>query len=216
MSYGIEFSNANGDVQIDSNTTGKGFIITASGTNATSTGTLDLQKELVFARPSATTANYYFYAKQISNALYFYNDQGNLIDADYFVVSPSDDLTASSGGYGVQIYNSDGDLTFDSGTVSNTGGVNITDYLAAFSASGDYDLLDTDETKYALMNSSFFSEDSLELGYYYANNTPPSGLGPTSTGIYYYGLLYIDLGIGVQIENVSNLGAILLAEKGSV
>jgi hypothetical protein len=217
--YGVEFYNANGDVQIASDTTGKGFIVTYED-QGTVTPRVNLSKELVFARPAATTANYYFYA-ELSTAdvngektISFVNDLGNATTSDYFIVTPSDDLTASSSGYGIQVYNSEGDLTFDSGTVtSNNGGVNITDYFAAGIGSGDYDLLDTDERKYALMNTSFFDQDTFETGFYYANTTSPF---VSQNGVYYVGQLYVDFGQGVQVSDVGNLGAILLAERGSV
>jgi len=61
MTYGITFETANGNVQIDSDTTNTGLIVLSSAASSASV-TFDPQKELVFCE----TCEYYLYQSKSS------------------------------------------------------------------------------------------------------------------------------------------------------
>lgn len=219
MSFGIQLLNGNNNVQLDSDTTGKGFVVRDSGTGTRTSYRVDPQKELVFARPSIQpTSGVELYAKQTEpvdgkSFIEFYSNPFSTITCDYMVAEVSTDFTATTG-YGVQIFNIDGDLAFDTGLTTGKGGINVSDYMAAGDGSGDYDLLDTDKTKFAIMNNSFISDYNYDqyFGYLYG---PRNGV----QGVYYVGQIWIDLtSINGSLFAVpfGNSSAVLLAEGGAV
>lgn len=224
MSYGILINNANNNVQIDSTTTARGVIVTDTGTG-NNAGYVDIKKELIFAKPNSGSGNQHIGARlgavQSNGTQYmeFRNDNGNTVSCDFIKCVVSDELTQSSSGYGVQIFNSDGDLAYDTGQYTGDGGIGITDFAAAFSLDGDYEQFDTDTSKFGFMNNTYQNTDFF-IGYFYVNNA--SGTNKVATnGLYYHGLLRFSLGyFGGQENfteiNVTNLGALFLAEGGSV
>lgn len=220
MNYGIQILNGNNNVQVDTETTGKGFVVRDSGSGTRTSYRVDPKKELVFAKPSTQpTAGVELYAKRVSPSggksfVEFYSNPFSTITCDYIVAEVTTEFTATTFDYGIQIFNVDGDLVFDTGLVSGDGGINVSDYMAAGSGTGNYDLLDTDKTKYAIMNNSFISDVNYDqyFGYWY---------GPRNSvqGVYYIGQIWIDLtGIGGSLfsVNIGNFSAIFLAEGGSV
>lgn len=228
MTYGVLFKNANSNVQIDSDSTGTGLVVVDSGTGTSLGQSVDLANKLVFARPTSTEVPTYFFAKlgtvasNGTQTVQFVDDAGNAVTANWIIAEVASELTASSSGYGLQIFNSNGDLAFESTAYNGDGGLNITDYLAAGDGSGDFDLIDTDTSKYAMMNtSSWFS--NFRQGYFYGN---PNNSG---TGIYFEGVFIFQGGGGFEDDfdesggsgsisesSIQNLGALLLAEGGSV
>lgn len=220
MTFGIKILNGNNNIQVDSDSTGKGFIVRDSGSGTKTSYRVDPKKELVFAKPSTQpSTGVELYAKKVSESggkvfIEFYSNPFSTITCDYIVAEVATDFTASTTGYGAQIFNVDGDLVFDTGLTTGDGGINISDYMAAGDGSGDYDLLDTDKTKYSIMNSSFVSDTNYDqyFGYWY---------GPRNSvqGIYYIGEVWIDLtSINGSLFSfpVGNSSAIFLAEGGSV
>ena len=226
MAYGLEIFNGNGDLQLSTTSTNKGFIVTDSGTATSTPNKLDFEKELLFCRPASRTNNKYMFGVMGTKDSFgkrhmaFKDSFGSNLSCDFIVAKVSTEFTQSSSGYGIQVFNSEGDLSFDSGLYQGDGGIGITDYLQARTGSGDFDLLDTDRDKYALMNNSFFNEGAFEVGYYYGTNLQ-------QTGIFYYGAIYFE---GNRFEDdeagpntgstsvfsIPNFGAIFLAEGGSV
>ena len=222
-SYGIEINSGNGNVQIDTNTTGKGLIVIDSGTASQTSRRVDLEKELVFARPTATSGqNYMAVTRSTMNAageqfLYFKKSNGTALNVDYVIAKVASEQTQSSSGYGVQVFNTEGDLTFDSGLFTGDGGIGVTDFIAAYAGSGNDDYVTSDTSKYALVNSTNYAantEVGVNLAYYYVKTT---NLRYTTTGVYFYGAFQFQFqGEPIDFAAIPNLGAILMAEVGSV
>ena len=215
-------STANGNIQIDSATTNKGLIIIDSGTGSV-TPKVHPDKELVFAKPTATSGQVFMAttrsAKDANGELTysFKKENGTALNVDFVIAKVSNQITASSSGYGVQIYNDEGDLAFDSGAFTGDGGIGITDFVQAYESTGQNDLIDTDTSKYSLVNSTNWADPNdtgVSLAFIYVLTT---NLEYSSTGIYFEGRFqFKPFGEAVQYQTISNLGAIFLAEVGTV
>ena len=223
MSYGIQIFNGNGDLQLSTESPNRGFIVTDAGTATATPNKINLQDEFLFCRPASYNTTTYMFAKlgavdsNGKRTVSFRNSFDNALSCDYIIAKVASEFTASSSGHGVQIFNSAGDLSFDSGLYDGDGGIGITDYLGARQGTGNFDLLDTDRSKYAFMNGSTFTQNSFEIGFYYGTNLQV-------TGIFYFGELTINSrfeddvfgGGGISTFSITNFGAIFLAEGGSV
>lgn len=129
MGFGIRFETTNGQVQIDSETTGSGFIVTNSGTS--STLGLPAAGEMTFARPNVRTSTTTIAYAALGGT--FVNPAGTAVTCDWIrgIWANDSSVTPSSSGYGLQVYNSDGELAFDSNMYNGNGGFGVTDYVAS-------------------------------------------------------------------------------------
>lgn len=220
MSYGIQIDSGNGNVQINSNTNGKGLIVIDSGTASSLPTLVNLDEVFVFARPTATVGqNYLAIDRGTPNAngeqtIDFKRSDGTSLNVDYIISKVSNAQTAASSGYGVQVFNIDGDLAFDSGLFTGDGGFGITDFLQSRAGSGQYDLITTADRNYALINSTNHELESnvgLNLFFVFVSTTNSSY---SQKGIYFAGRF--QFGNPIQYQAIPNLGAILIAEVGSV
>jgi len=222
MAYGIQIFSANGNIQLDSTTTNSGLIVVDA---AASSQTVDaiLDKELVFAKPVATGSAVTMgwtgsgqagsYNPSVNTTYTFRNVSGTAINCSYIKVKVANELTASTSGYGLQVYNEDGDLAFDSGLYSNDGGFGITDFVKGGDFNGSYNFIDDDIDKYCLMNLTFAMGAGFAFrGYIYKNTTTTTAPYTSGKGIYYLGYLIIFN----QSYPFPNLGCILVGEGGSV
>ena len=232
MAYGISFETANGNVQIDSSTTNSGLIVLASAASS-STVTFDPQKELVFAKPASTTytnqkvaiAYPSTYGWSGSGTFTFAEPDGTAVLMNYIVAKWSNEQTASSSGYGLQVYNSDGDLAFDSGLYNNNGGVGIIAFAAQQSLSGYGSFgvtsrMSTDTTKYYSMNGSYTtSNNSVFFGTEFNNSTSTAN-GSGGKGVYWLsyftGYTFGGGGFGSFTSYIANFTPRYIAEGGSV
>ena len=222
MTYGIQIDSGNGNTQIDSNTNAKGLIVIDSGTATVTPRRINLNEELVFARPSTSSGNNYLAIERGSadangeRFLSFKRSDGTALNTDFIIAKVSNQQTASSSGYGVQVYNSEGDLAFDSGLFTGDGGFGVTDFLEAYSGSGQYDLISTEERNYVLVNSTnheLETDVGINLAFYFVN-AHTSATYASQNGIYFRGLF--QFGNPIQYQAIPNLGAIFIAEAGSV
>ena len=220
MTYGIQIDTSNGNVQIDSNTNGKGLIVIDSGSASSLPSAVNLNEVFVFARPSTASGNNYLAVDRGTpdangnQTVAFKKADGTALTVDYIVSKVSNAQTSSSSGYGVQVFNSDGDLAFDSGLFTGDGGFGVTDFLGARQGTGVYDLITTEERRYALINTTNHELESnvgLNLFFVFVNTTNTSY---ASKGIYFAGRF--QFGNPIQFQYIPNLGAILIAEVGSV
>ena len=225
MAYGISFETANGNVQIDSSTTNTGLIVLSSAASATSV-TFDPQKELVFAKPSSTS-----YATQKlglraptgyswsgAGTFTFEDAAGNSVNTSYILAKWSNEQTASTSSYGVQIFNSDGDLAYDSGLYTGDGGIGIIGYAAQQTLNGygqnsTNSRISTDTDKYYSLNSTYaFGSATTFLGLDFVKTATYSA----GVGVYWHAK--IDLGgsmFGGTIY-MANFTPRFIAEGGSV
>ena len=222
MSYGIQIISGNGNTQIDSNTSGTGLIVIDSGTSTSTPSRVNLDHDFVFIRPTATTGNNYVTVSRgtaDSNGDYFISftrPDGSAINCDFIIAQTAIVQTQSSGGYGIQIFNPDGDLAFDSGLYTGDGGFGITSFLDSFEATGNFDLMSTDVTEFGSVNFMLFGT-ALNAGLVFVNDyNSHTSTNVQSNGIYYRGVFTLNLGYGNQVSDLTNLSAIFIAETGSV
>jgi hypothetical protein len=224
MAYGISFETANGNVQIDSDTTNTGLIVLSSSASDTSV-TFDPQKELVFAKPSSTSyATQKLALRAPANYTYgqpgtftFEDNTGSSVNTNYILAKWSNEQTASTSSYGVRVFNSDGDLAFDSGLYTGAGGIGIISYAAQQTLSGygqtsTTSRMSTDTDKYYSLNGSYaFGSSTTFLGLDFVKTATYSA----GVGVYWHAK--IDLGgtFGGTII-IANFTPRFVAEGGSV
>jgi hypothetical protein len=217
MAYGIQIFNANGNTQIDSSTTNLGITVLDAAASS-QTCTADLTYDLVFAKPVATSGTQTIAMDTSGNntsssTWTFRNHTGTAINASYIVARASSGQTASSSGYGLQVYNTDGDLAFDSGLYNGDAGLGITHFIPGWSINGNYNFIDGDLSQYSLMNpTNPGSSSTWFYGYIYRHTTGTASPYTSGPGIYYLGFFTI---MG-QSYFLPNLGCIFLGEGGSV
>ena len=224
MSYGISFETANGNVQIDSDTTNTGLIVISSAASAT-TVSFDPQKELLFAKPASTTyTNQKLALRNPSSYIYgssgtftFEDASGNAVNTNYILAKWSNEQTASSSDYGIQVYNSDGDLAYDSGLYTGDGGIGIISYaaqqtLSGYGGSSATSRMSTDTSKYYSMNGSFASGNSNTFLGLEFNKDANAGAG---VGVYWWSIINLGSFFG-GIIYIPNFTPRFVAEGGSV
>ena len=223
MSYGISFETANGNVQIDSDTTNTGLIVLSASASATSVS-FDPQKELVFAKPSSTSyATQKLALRAPANYAYgqpgtftFEDNTGSSVNTNYILAKWSNEQTASSSSYGVRVFNSDGDLAFDSGLYTGAGGIGIISYAAQQTLSGygqtsTTSRMSTDTDKYYSLNGSYaFGNGPTFLGLDFVKTATYSA----GVGVYWHA--QINLGSFGGTISIANFTPRFVAEGGSV
>ena len=220
MTYGILIKNLNGDVQIDTDTPGKGIIVRDSGTTSSSNRTLSFvanEKRLIFARPTNRTTGSEEIAWNPLGSDAFVDQAGNVTYCDYIVGIWADTVQGTpSGDYGLQLYNSDGELAFDSRLFNGNGGFGITSFIqpgTAPAAAPFNSPISTDRNKYYLMNHTFRSEFAGNItyfGYLFQNQS-----GSASTGVHWIGRQDIGGFGGGSVTNYTTNPTVLLGEVPS-
>ena len=222
MAYGIQIFSANGNIQVDSSTSNSGLIVVATAASAQTVDAV-LDKELVFAKPVATGSAVVMgwsagttdgsYNPAVNTTFTFKNNYGTAINCSYIKVKVASELTASTSGYGLQVYNDDGDLAFDSGLYTGDEGFGVTDFVKGGDFNGSYNFMDSDIDKYCLMNPTLaLSASSGFRGYIYKNTTSTTAPYTSGKGIYFLGYIMIMN----QSYPFPNLGCILVGEGGAV
>jgi len=216
MSYGIEILSGNGSLQLNSDYPDSGFIV-IDKFSSTSTITYDRSKDLVFARPASGGGNVFVGLSNTtatgSVTRTFQDTSGNSVNMEVIKGRFCSELTASSG-YGLQIFNSDGDLAFDSGKFTGDGGFNITEYIPPLQVNGQIDLsnpITTDGRKFVNMDTTDI--DNSGDGFYVLYSFRDAG---TSEGIFFNCFFNLTFEGGVISSFVYNFNPILIGEGGSV
>lgn len=218
MAYGASVLGGNGFVQLDSSTTNSGLTIIDAG-SISSSGSITFTKstQFLFCRPTSSSTTTIGLTQTSSGStttsqtFEIRNRQGSRVPVDYVLGQFSSSLSATTSGYGIQVFNSDGDLAFDSEQYNGDGGFGLTDYVPDGTFAGYYNFIDNDQTKYALMNGTFAYQTTSFIGIVYSGSasTAPYSSG---TGIYYLG--YITIFNGASY--FPNWGSIFLGQGGSV
>lgn len=188
MAYGFQSYTTNNDLQLDSTKEEMSGLIVVQGGTGSSISNVQ-SNELVFARYGTGTTDL-CHMKQ-SGTTRTFHEAGPLETAknvDWLVCARAADLSVSTSGYGVQVWNEDLDLQYDSGKYTNQGGVSI----ASIAPSGDQhgnpvsDLsnpISTDTSEYVCMDAGFWNSHRHYGSYRYYNNY--SSGGSTYTGIWW-------------------------------
>jgi len=219
MAYGISYETPNGNVQIDSDTTNTGLIVISSAASAT-TVTFNSTKEILFAKPSSTTyTRQYLALRLVSGSSYRFEDiSGNLVNTEYILAKWSNEQTTSASGYGLQVFNVDGDLAYDSTLYTGNGGIGIVAYapqhtLSGAGSSSTSSLIDSDPDLYYSMNQTFaIGSSSQFIGYEFVKDASV-GQG---IGTYWLAYLVFDTGFGSTTISLPNFTPTFVAEGGSI
>ena len=217
MTYGIKILSGNGNLQLNSDYTDSGFIITDKF-SSTSTITYDRSKDLVFARPASGGGNV-FVGLSVTSATgsvtrTFQDTSGNSVNMEVIKGRFCTELTASTSGYGLQVFNSDNELAFDSTQYTGDGGFSVTDYVPPLQVNGQINLSDpitTDGRKFANMDTTVI--DNSGDGFYVLYSFRDAG---TSEGIFFSCFFNLTFEGGVVSSFISNFNPIILGEGGSV
>lgn len=138
MAYGIRIESANGSLQIDSDYDDEAFIVT-DYSQSTTTATFDPLKDLVFARPVTRTNTSSVVGFNGTGSTRTFRPPVNTsstVSMEVVIGRFAGNLTSSTSGYGLQIFNASGSLAFDSQKYQGDGGFTVTTYIAPFQASG--------------------------------------------------------------------------------
>lgn len=188
MTYGIKILGGVNNIQIDSDGSNIGLYIVDSGTGSTIPGTVanTFFDKLIAINyvPSSGSVNTLFFNKA-TTPWTVVNFSGTATPVDW-VILDSFPATVSNSGYGVQVFNADGDVCLDTEALQNDG-ASFTDFAIVGTFSGnpyeDSGPLTTDPTDYVLMNHSSWGPagETIKIGYFFDNN-PNNSLA----GIYHY------------------------------
>lgn len=222
MTYGIEINGGGNVLQIASNRVMSGFNITSLGAGSTIPGTVgsSFSPKIILVKPSTPSSGskQEVYLNKQTTPWSVVNENGTSITVNYAIVESFKDSnnTPTTGTYGIQIFDANGDIAFDSGAVG-TDGITLTSSAEANVFSGDYlidDPLVTDLSQYVSIETSFFLNDNFELGFVYANNYTVGS--NTRNGIYYTGRFFFDIFGQPYSSYLTNMGQIYTAKVGSV
>ena len=153
-----------------------------------------------------------------SGSYAFVDSSGTATNVSYIKAKYSDihaGTGTGSSGYGVKVFNSNGDIAYDSGFYNGNGGIGIISLNAGFTLNGygsasANSKITTDVTKYASMNGSFYSNPSPDIffGYEFKRGT--------DQGIYYLAVSIATIFGATFPINLPNFTPKFLAEGGSV
>jgi hypothetical protein len=162
MGYGLSSTSSNNTVQIDSDSPYSYFKTTAQGT-ASSISLADSTDMLFIKPPSTSTATW---GTSYSGGAYAVYADTTATAADYVALRPSR-VSSPTTGYGLQVFNLDGQLAFDSGVfISSTSGDKVASVVRVVDVSGAYGNYSTIYTGadydqvYALINGSYKTNSS--------------------------------------------------------
>lgn len=208
MAYGILIENDNGNVILDSDTTNSGVTV-VDYYSSTNSVTVDRATQRVFARP--VDPNPPFVAAYEASLAFSYNPNpgtqtltivnragsATLTPAEVIVVTFADSITASTAGYGLQVYNTDDELAFDSEAYSGgDGGLSIQTVTDVGGRTGTTALttpVNTDPRAFAdITHTARSSTGSFFDGYLFWNGTGTRASSNTvNYGIYAHNLKVI-------------------------
>lgn len=117
MAYGLYIQSGNSTLQIDSSRPLRYFKVTSAGVGASVT--VPNLTDIVFMKPGSFASSQNWGSQRTGSAgsyTYTFYANGVASNASYMVCRPTSVSAPSNTGYGLVVYNSDGQLAFDSGT----------------------------------------------------------------------------------------------------
>ena len=219
MAYGIEMETANGNIQVSSGSTNSGLIVIESVASSY-TVSFDPAKELVFAKPASTsyTTQNLGLSQQSGTGTqtYTFKDaaySSTSVLANYIKAKWANEQTAGSSGYGVQVWNADGELGFDSSLYTGDGGFGIISMhgqqtLNGYGTSSVGSRMTTAPTYYVNMNGTFAFGSGTFIGYTFSRAV-------SNPGIFWNSFIYIGA-LGIGTITLPNFTPRFLGEGGSV
>ena len=215
MTYGISIQGGIANYQIDSDTSNIGFRVVNSGTSSAITGSSGTVGNKLYAiqytPPAGTFKN--LYIKKSVAPWKIVDQNGVDFAANWVELELFSQATPSSTGYGIQIFNKDGILAFDSGNVLNNGAT-FKEYAETQTVSGDPSLasgpLTEDLSEYATIAHAILLFD--EAGNTYSGYHFSNGSGGR-TGVYH--IFFVNVS-GFGSYYIKNLCALFAIQLGSV
>ena len=213
MTYGISIEGGIGNVQITSDTSNIGFRVVNSGTSSDLPGTSaglggDKLFAIQYTPPSGTFKN--LYVNKQGTSWVVVDQNGNPFSVNWVELELFSEATPSSTGYGIQIFNKDGILAFDSGNVLNKGAT-FKEFANAFTVSGNPSQaegpLTEDLSEYVTIAHAVFAAGNTYSGYHFSN-----GSGGR-TGVYH--IFFVNLG-GFGSGYIKNLSDLFAIKIGSI
>ena len=142
MSYGLQVTSENGDIQLDTTRTGdQGLTVIASGTSATPFSSYSVPvgtTPILMASVSPSNGSYMFVGFDGTTFKDFNAVTGAITDksdTNWIICQRTNDLDTGnkSGDYGLQVFNADGDEQFDSRYYNGQGGLGVLGYFPRLS-----------------------------------------------------------------------------------
>lgn len=140
MTYGLVCKTASGEIQFDSTKQMNSYVISTYGSASSVTVGTDC---LVFVKGNSTTTDKVIWG-ELSGSTYTFKAfdpttrTNTTVTLNYFVCTPSKDITPATGDdYGLQVYNPDGTVQFDSRSIKSDKHFSINDYRARLTMTGD-------------------------------------------------------------------------------
>ena len=229
MAYGMRFEDGNGAVQIDSDSTNSGLLVIDSGSGSTLTN-VNLENEWIFARPTSSLSNIDISMENTTGNTWRFRNYSETASVTNLTVSWirarwANSYTTPGTGYGIQVYNSDGELAFDSTRYNQDGGLGITEHRPTNRRGGGTPTtalaglpVSTDATQYAYMNDAI--RDFTDTGNYVLRAWRFQQTG-NNAGIYWVGRAAFTFNIGMGLppaQTFENYGSpeAFFGEGGSV
>lgn len=178
MTYGVRIQGAIGNLQIDSDRSIVGLRLVDSGTSSTITGTVAntfFNKIVAISYQPSAGGVVDLFINKATTPWTVVNYSGTAVSVDWAIISTFPNIPSTSG-YGIQVFNADNDLSFDSKLVFQDG-VSITDFATPLTFTGNPATDSAPFTPrladYVIVNHSewYPSATNRRTGYRFDNNT---------------------------------------------
>ena len=213
MTYGISIEGGIGNVQITSDTSNIGFRVVNSGTSSDLPGTSaglggDKLFAIQYTPPAGTFKN--LYVNKQGTSWVVVDQNGNPFSVNWVELGLFPATPVASSGYGIQIFNKNGDLAFDSSSIVSKGAT-FKEFANAFTVSGNPSQaegpLTEDLSEYVTIAHAVFAAGNTYSGYHFSN-----GSGGR-TGVYH--IFFVNLG-GFGSGYIKNLSDLFAIKIGSI
>lgn len=210
MAYGIQITGILGDLQLDSEKELVNQTPVESGTATAPTTSWNQYNDLLFINATVASGSY---RCVFMNGTGFhghtntpsYSDQTSAVSIPYIVLKNANTITPSAN-YGVQIYNSNLEVEFDSRNCAGAGNILVSSFVPSQSKSGNPNTSSTITSDLSTWVAIKPTDSLTLIGYMFSNNHSTYG-----TGIYYVGYRYSIWGTGIGYE--ANYYTLITGEK---
>lgn len=198
MGYGLSLTSSNNTIQIDSDRPYSYFKTTQVGSG--SSISLANPTDLLFIKPPTFPTNGAIWGTSYSGGVYTVYADTTVTSVNYVALRPTR-VSSATTGYGLQVYNVDGQLAFDSGVFTTSTGDQIVSVVRVIDATGAYGNFgnvytgaDYDQV-YALINGSYKTNSTGFVLHSFKWNQPTTSIQyasylaaapPYITGSYFY------------------------------
>lgn len=217
MSYGIEITGGIGNLQISSDRSMTAFRVINSGSSSTITGVSGTAPDYLVAISYEPANNGEFKNIAINKTTSEWtvvDENGSAVDVNWVVLDLFKSATASTSGYGIQIFNADNDLAYDSQLLlAENQGVTFKETAAPLTFSGnpfnDTNPLTSNLKEYVTVNHCIYAP-GIFIGYRFAKNTT------YASGISHFSYIEFSIEFGNTTSYLSNFSDLFALKIGIV